>query len=269
LSEEEKPASGSHASVESLYERKKVMRRVEPDDKLPFTAHLEELRWRLIHCLIAVGVVFIGVYAVSDHVLEIIRKPLGMELVYLGPAEGFFMYMKLSFYVAVMIAMPILLYHAWEFVAPGLLEGERRFTGLFVTFGVIFFAMGSAFCYFVVLPVGLKFLMSYGGEGLKPMISVGNYISFVFMFVIAFGLIFEMPLVIVFLAKMGLVTPEWLAKQRSYFVVGDFIVAAVLTPTPDVLSQLMMAVPMMILFEVGLLASRFIAPKKTGQEDAK
>jgi sec-independent protein translocase protein TatC len=244
------------------------MRRVEPSDKLPFTVHLEELRLRIIYCLIAVGVVFIGVYAVSDAVLEQVRKPLGMELVYLAPAEGFFVYMKLSFYVAVMICMPVILYHAWEFVAPGLLEGERRFTGLFVTFGVFFFAMGAAFCYYVVLPIGLKFLMSYGGEGLKPMISVGNYISFVFMFVIAFGLIFEMPLVIVFLTKMGMVTPDWFAKQRSYFIVGDFIVAAALTPTPDVVSQLMMAVPMMILFEVGLLASRLIAPKKEEQSDA-
>jgi sec-independent protein translocase protein TatC len=268
LSEEEKPAGESHAPVESLYERKKIMRRVEPDDKLPFTVHLEELRWRLIYCLVAVGVAFIGVYSVSDAVLEIVRKPLGMELVYLGPAEGFFMYMKLSFYVAVMIAMPVILYHTWEFVAPGLLAGERRFTGLFVVFGVIFFAMGAAFCYYAVLPVGLKFLTSYGGEGLKPMISVGNYISFVFMFILAFGLIFEMPLVIVFLIRMGLATPEWFAKQRSYFIVGDFIVAAVLTPTPDVISQLMMAVPMMILFEVGLLASRLIAPKKAEKGDA-
>ena len=267
MTEEETPAVESHAPVESLYERKKVMRRVEPDAKLPFTVHLEELRLRLIYCLITVGIVFIGVYAVSDGLLDQIRKPLGLELVYLAPAEGFFVYIKLSFYIAVMISMPMILYHAWEFVAPGLLEGERRFTGLFVTFGVIFFAFGAAFCYYVVLPVGLKFLMSYGGEGLKPMISVGNYISFVFMFVIAFGLIFEMPLVIVFLTKMGLTTPEWLAKQRAYIIVGDFVVAAVLTPTPDVVSQLMMAVPMMILFEMGLLASRLLRPKKEDKAD--
>lgn len=268
MSEEEKPAGDGSPPQGNIYDRKKVVRRVKPDDKLPFTAHLEELRWRLIYCLVTVGVVFIGVYAVSDDVLEVIRKPLGMELFYLGPAEGFFMYMKLSFYVAVMISMPVILYHSWEFVAPGLLEGERRFTGLFVVFGVIFFAMGAAFCYFAVLPVGLKFLTSYGGEGLKPMISVGNYISFVFMFILAFGLIFEMPLVIVFLIRMGLADPEWFAKQRSYFIVGDFIVAAVLTPTPDVISQCMMAVPMMILFEVGLLAGRLITPKREGQDDA-
>lgn len=268
MSEEEKPASESRDPVGNLYERKKVMRRVEPDAKLPFTVHLEELRQRLIYCLITVGVVFIGVYAVSDGLLEQVGKPLGMELVYLAPAEAFFALLKLSFYVAVMISMPMILYHAWEFVAPGLLEGERRFTGMFVASGVVFFAMGGAFCYYVVLPVGLKFLMSYGGEGLKPMISVENYISFVFLFIIAFGLIFEMPLVIIFLTKMGLVTPEWLAKQRSYFIVGDFIVAAVLTPTPDVLSQLMMAVPMMILFEAGLLASRLLRVKKGEPGDA-
>ncbi|MBI5814718.1 MAG: twin-arginine translocase subunit TatC [Nitrospinae bacterium] len=247
----------------------KVMRRVGEEEKLPFTTHLEELRQRLIYCLVTVGVVFMAVYAVSGDIYQFVRKPIGIDLVFLSPTEAFFVYLKLSIYVAVMISTPMLLYQAWEFVAPGLLAVERRYTGAFVVIGTLFFAIGAAFCYFAVLPIGLQFLIGYGGEGLKPMISVGNYLSFVFMFTLAFGIIFEMPLVIVFLASMGLVTPDWLAKQRSYFIVGDFVVAAILTPTPDVVSQLMMAVPMMILFEAGLFAARFFTAKKQEEPDGQ
>ncbi|MBI4665995.1 MAG: twin-arginine translocase subunit TatC [Nitrospinae bacterium] len=242
--------------------RKKVVRRVNPDEKLPFTSHLEEFRWRLIYCLVTVGVAFALLYGVSDQIFLFIKKPIGVDLVFLAPAEAFFVYLKLALYMAVIVSMPVILYHTWEFVAPGLLDTERRFTGLFVVFGVLFFAAGAAFCYFVVLPYGLKFLIAYGGEGLKPMISVGNYISFVFMFLLAFGLIFEMPLVIVFVTRLGITTPEWFAKQRSYFVVGNFVVAAILTPTPDVVSQLMMAVPMMFLFELGIIAAKILRPRK-------
>jgi len=259
--------AGEEKSSGEIYARKKVVRKVEPNEKLPFTMHLEELRWRLIYCMVTVAVAFAALYGVSDYIFQFIRKPLDMDLVFLAPAEAFFVYLKIAFYMAIVASIPMILYQAWEFIAPGLLESERRYTGAFVVLGTVFFIIGASFCYFVVLPYGLKFLIGFGGEGLKPMISVGNYISFVFKIALAFGVIFEMPIVIVFLAKMGLVTPESLAKKRSYFIVGSFIVSAILTP-PDVFTQVIMAVPMLILFELSIIASRFFIHKpESAQED--
>jgi len=201
---EPKPVAGVK---ESLYDREKVLRKVGKDDKLPFTVHLEELRWRIIYCAVTIGVTFIALYTMSDTLFDIIRKPIDTDLVFLAPAEAFFVYLKISIYFALIISMPMILYQTWMFTAPGLLGAERTYTGPFVIFGTIFFAIGATFCYFVVLPLGLKFLIGYGGEGLTPMISVGNYISFIFKLMIAFGLVFEMPIVIIFLTKLGFVDP--------------------------------------------------------------
>lgn len=261
---EPKPVAGGK---ESLYNREKVMRKVGEDDKLPFTVHLEELRWRLIYCAVTIGVTFIALYAMSDGLFDIIRKPLNTDLVFLAPAEAFFVYLKISIYFALIISMPMILYQMWMFTAPGLLGAERTYTGPFVVFGTIFFAIGACFCYFVVLPLGLEFLIGYGGEGLTPMISVGNYISFIFKLMIAFGLVFEMPIVIIFLTKLGFVDPAALAAKRSYFIVGSFVVAAILTP-PDVFTQTVMALPIIILFEISLIVSKyFVKPRKPESDD--
>ncbi|MBI4828643.1 MAG: twin-arginine translocase subunit TatC [Nitrospinae bacterium] len=260
---DEKPAKPQPAGEQTgnLYSRKRVVRKVAPEEKLPFTVHLEELRWRLVYCIITVGVTFTVLYALSEGLFQMVRAPLGTDLVFLAPAEAFFVYLKISLYAAVFISMPMILYQIWEFVAPGLLGAERRYTGYFVVFGTVFFVVGAAFCYFAVLPFGLQFLIGYGGEGLKPMISVSEYISFLFLMTIAFGLVFELPVVILFMVRMGLVTPDWLARQRPYFVVLAFIVGAILTP-PDVFSQVVMAVPMLILYEGSIIAARLMFPAK-------
>jgi sec-independent protein translocase protein TatC len=263
--EQMKPAQASEETG-SVYQRKNVMRKVEENEKLPFTIHLEELRWRMIYCFVTVLLTFAALYAMSDFLFQIVRKPLGTDLVFLAPAEAFFVYLKLAFYFAIIVSVPMLLYQIWEFVAPGLLGMERRFTGLFVIFGTVFFAIGAAFCYFMVLPYGLQFLIGYGGEGLTPMISVGNYISFIFKLIIAFGIIFEMPIVIVFMTKLGFVTPQTLASGRPYLVVGSFVVASILTP-PDVFTQVIMAIPIIILFEASLIVSRVFVSKPTTAED--
>lgn len=268
MNEENQPEPrATVGSKETLYDRKKVMRKINEDEKLPFTVHLEELRWRLIYCAITIGVTFIALYAMSDALFGMIRKPLDTDLVFLAPAEAFFVYLKISIYFALIISIPMILYQMWMFTAPGLLGAERTYTGPFVIFGTIFFAIGATFCYFVVLPLGLKFLIGYGGEGLTPMISVGNYISFIFKLMIAFGLVFEMPIVIIFLTKLGFVNPATLAAKRSYFIVGSFVVASLLTP-PDVFTQIIMAVPIILLFEISLLVSKyFIKPKEPENDD--
>jgi sec-independent protein translocase protein TatC len=261
----------SEASKETggIYQRNKVMRKVGEDEKLPFTVHLEELRWRLIYCFVTVLLTFFVFYFFSDYLFQLVREPLGTDLVFLAPTEAFFVYLKLAFYFAIITSVPMLLYQSWEFVAPGLLNLERKYSGSFVVFGTVFFAIGASFCYFVVLPYGLQFLISYGGEGLTPMISVGNYISFVFKLIITFGLIFEMPIVIVFLTKLGFVTPETLSSSRPYMIVGSFVVASILTP-PDIFTQIVMAGPIILLFEASLIISRFfIAKPLSDDEDAE
>ncbi|VAX24416.1 Twin-arginine translocation protein TatC [hydrothermal vent metagenome] len=249
------------------YAHKKVMRKVDEDEKLPFTIHLEELRWRMIYCAVTVFVVFIALYAISDALFQIVRKPIGTELIFLAPAEAFFVYLKISIYTAIIVSIPMILYQVWEFVAPGLLDAERKYTGAFVIFGTLFFLIGAGFCYEIVLPLGLHFLIGYAGEGLTPMISVGAYISFMFKLVLAFGAIFEMPIVIVFLAKMGIVNPASLREKRGYVVVGSFIVASILTP-PDIFTQIIMAFPIIILFELSIIVAGFIV-KKSPEDELK
>ena len=246
--------------------KKEPLRRVEEDEKLPFTAHLEELRTRIIYCAATVFIIFAIFYSVSDYLFDYFREPMGgFELIAIAPTEAFFAYLKVSFYAALIVSVPMLLFHSWEFVSPGLLESERRYTGWFVVAGSIFFAIGASFCYFVVLPFGIQFLLSYGGSDIIPQITVNNYISFVFKIIIAFGAIFELPLVIFFLTFLGIVTPESLASQRPFFIVGSFVVGAILTP-PDPFTQTVMAMPMIILFELSLLVSRIIIKKEKGKE---
>ncbi len=256
----------TESAKEDVYSRKKVVRKVEEDEKLPFTVHLEELRWRLIYCVVTIAVLFVALYAFSDKLFELVRKPITVDLVFLAPAEAFFVYVKISIYIAIFISTPMLLYQIWQFIAPGLFESERKYTAGFVIFGTLFFLIGASFCYFLVLPMGLEFLLGYAGAGLKPMISVGNYISFIFKMTLAFGVIFEMPIVIVFFTKLGFVTPETLRTKRGYLIVGSFVVASILTP-PDIFTQVIMALPIILLFEMSLLVAKFFVPKPIEEED--
>ncbi len=246
----------------AVHARRDRLRRVDQDETLPFTSHLEELRLRLIYCSVTIFVVFCALYSVSDYLFELFREPMGdYQIIAIAPTEAFFAYLKVSFYMALIISTPLLLFHVWEFVAPGLLENERRYTGLFVVFGTLFFVLGGLFCYFLVLPYGLSFLLGYAGDSISAQITASNYISFTFKLIIAFGVIFQLPIVIILLTKIGVVTPDALSEKRPFFIVGSFIVAAIMTP-PDVFTQIIMAGPMIILFETSVLVSRLFIVKK-------
>jgi sec-independent protein translocase protein TatC len=160
-----------------------------------------------------------------------------------------------------MLVLPVVLHQLWKFVSPGLLPHERRFALPFVVLGTAFFFFGLLFCFFLVLPFALNFLLTYKTENLKPMISIGHYVDFTAKFLLAFGLIFELPLAIGLAAKAGLVTPAFLARNRKYAILVNFTVAAILTPTPDVFNQTLMALPMCLLYEVGILAARILLRK--------
>ena len=225
--------------------------------------HLEELRSRLIKCLVAVGVCFTASFFVSRHLLSWLQKPLKTDLIFLSPTEAFWANLKVALLGAIFIALPFLLYHAWAFIAPGLFRKEKKNGLIFLILSIFFFILGVSFCWFVVLPFGLNFLINFGSNaGIQPMISVGLYIDFVFKFLIAFGAIFQLPLIITLLSRLGLLTPQFLAKNRRYAVLFAFITAAILTPTPDIFNQVLMAGPIILLYELGILTARIFSKKK-------
>jgi sec-independent protein translocase protein TatC len=184
------------------------------------------------------------------------------KLVFLSPTEGFWINMKIAMVAALILALPVLFQQLWSFVSPGLHMKEKKYVVPFVVTATGLFLVGGAFCFFIVLPFAMGFLLTYKlGDFMMPMLSVGQYVDFCLKFVLAFGAVFELPIIIIFFTKMGFVTPKTLAKHRKYAVLIAFVVAAILTPTPDIFNQTLMAVPMIVLYEVGILMSRiFIRP---------
>ena len=239
------------------------------EDKIPLTAHLQELRKRLILSFIAIGVGFVICYAFSDQLFDILAKPLmnlmpaGGSLIFTSVAEAFFTYMKLGFIGGVILASPFVLYQVWAFVAPGLYQNEKRYVVPFVLGGTFFFVMGVLFGYYVAIPVGFKFLLGYATDFIKPMPSMKEYLTFSIKFLLAFGLVFEFPVVLVLLARVGVVDAGMLRKQRKYAILLVFVFAAVVTPSPDLLSQVITAIPMIALYELSILLSRIFGKKKT------
>jgi sec-independent protein translocase protein TatC len=170
--------------------------------------------------------------------------------------------MKVAMITGVFIAMPIVLWNVWAFVAPGLHKHERKYAAPFVIIGSLLFLGGGAFALLVVVPFASKFLVSFGqDQGLQPMITVASYTDFVLKFTLAFGLVFELPVVITLLSMIGVVTPQFLSKNRKYAILINFVIAAILTPTPDLINQSLMAGPLILLYEVGIIAARVFGKK--------
>ncbi|MBI5746097.1 MAG: twin-arginine translocase subunit TatC [Nitrospirae bacterium] len=234
------------------------------DIKMPIIKHLIELRTRLVRSAIMVGIAFSAALYFTKDIIKILKKPLAnAELIFISPAEAFWVTFKIAFIVGLIFSLPVVLYELWKFIAPGLKMNERKYGIIFVSSSFVLFVMGLVFCAYVILPFALSYLISYGLDvGMKPMISVGNYIDFVLKFSIAFGLIFELPLAITILSKLGVIDPKMLSKHRKYAVLLAFIVSAILTPTPDVFNQTLMAVPIIILFELGLISARLFGKKR-------
>lgn len=229
--------------------------------------HLEELRRRLIVSLTAVVIAFGICLFYVDDILRIISQPAG-QLVFLKPTEAFFSRIEIAIYGGVFLALPVIIYQVWRFISPGLVKTEKQYLFWIVPLSYLLFVAGVALAFFGVLPVGVKYLLAYGTENIQPMISIDSYLSFVTTLLLAFGAIFQLPLVILFLTKVGLVTPDWLAAKRRYAIVLIFIIAAILTPGPDIFSQFMMAIPTLLLYEISILLSRFVGRRPAGDEPA-
>jgi sec-independent protein translocase protein TatC len=236
------------------------------DEKIPFTSHLEELRKRIVICLIAVAAGFLLSYSFAEDIFALLVEPLKEQLpaeswlIFTGLAEAFVVYLKLSLYAGLIIASPVVFWEIWCFVAPGLYDHEKKYVFPFVISASILFFAGVAFCYLIVFPFAFKFFMSYSTDTLKPLPAMKEYLSFAFQTLLAFGIIFELPVFILFLAKLGLVTDRMLRKQRKFAIVIIFIVAAILTP-PDVFSQCLMAAPLIVLYEISIVVARVFGRK--------
>ncbi len=242
------------------------------DVQMPFTSHLGELRSRLIKSCLAVAIAFIGCFALADEIFFVLVVPLrrfqieGLTLVGTAVTEAFFTKMKIGFAAAVIVALPVLLWQAWQFVAPGLYEHEKRYSRSFVLFGSFFFIAGAAFCYEVVLQLGLSFLLRrYEALHVQPLIQIGDYLSVVSRLVLAFGVMFELPVAAFFLARVGVIDHRFLIRHIRYALIAIAILAAVLTP-PDLIAQVLLMLPLSLLYGISIGVAYF-ARQKEGPSD--
>ncbi len=230
--------------------------------------HLEELRRRLLIAIAALAVATVISWFFADPLLKFLIRPVtvvsGRGVIFVGVTEAFFVRMKLAALAGVFLSLPVLLYQIWAFVAVGLTPAERRYALWMVPPAFLLFVVGATFALVAIVPLGVRFLLSYQVPGvLEPFISVGAYVSFLTAFMLAFGAVFELPIVLVLLAKLGLVTPAQLAAGRRYAIVAIVALAAVLTPGGDVFSQMMLAVPTYLLYEASIWIARLVAPRPT------
>ena len=219
--------------------------------ELSLVGHLSELRKRLIIIAVAVIVGTCISYYYVDLLLEILLKPAG-KLYYMRPTEAFFTYMKVSVVGGLVIAAPIILYQIWLFVKPALTVREKQLSNWILPVAIGLFGIGIVFSYFLVLPAAVKFFMGFATDELQPMFSIGQYMDFVLSFVLPFGFIFELPLILIILGYFNLITSRFLKTKRKIFILISFIIGAVISPTPDMFSQTMIALPMILLYETSL-----------------
>ena len=245
------------------------------DHKMSLTEHLIELRKSLTRSLIALGIGFGVCYYYKDFIFNIVTRPLtrvlpkNSYLIYTGLTEAFFTYMKVAFFASLIITCPYILYQIWKFIAPALHSREKKYVVPFVISSTFLFISGVCFGYFVALPPAFEFFVSFNNQYLQAMLSFKDYLSLFVTFLLGFGISFELPIFIFFLTKLGIVNAAMLSKQRRYAILIIFIVAAILTPSPDALSQVLMAIPLMFLYEVSIFVSRFAGKKKTDSENNK
>jgi sec-independent protein translocase protein TatC len=229
------------------------------DVKLPLTAHLEELRRRLVKSLIALGVAFVACYQVVEPLMRWLIAPLKqldqnkVQIIGTGITEAFFTKLKVAFFGGIFLASPVIFYQIWKFVAPGLYEHEKRYVKPFVFFGTFFFVSGAYFCYRLVFPTAFGFFIAeYASVSIEPFLKISEYLSFASRMLLAFGVVFELPVFTFFLARVGIVNHKMMIGAWRYSVVGIFVVAAVLTPGPDVASQMLMATPLLVLYAASI-----------------
>lgn len=239
-----------------------------------FKPHIQELRKRLIISFSVLGIIFMICFSFWEHIFMVIKEPIELafaqdikgELVQLSPAEGVFTAMKVSFLSAIVISLPVIFWQIWLFIAPGLYKHEKMIVIPFVLFATIMFSLGAGFAYFVVFPFIIKYILTFGNAQFSSSISVESYVTFFTRLILGFGLAFELPVISYFLGKVGLITDATLKSFFKYAIVIIFILAAILTP-PDILSQFLMAIPLIGLYGLSILILIFVNPAKEEERE--
>lgn len=235
---------------------------------MSLTGHLAELRRRLMVALLAVAVGSALSYAFIEPIFAVLARPLeavlppGTTLIFTSYPEAFFIYLKLAIVCGIFVSSPVILYEIWAFVAPGLYEHERRLVFPFIVLSSVFFVGGGLFGYFVAFPAAFKFFASFGNEYLRLLPNVSEYFSLTIHLLLGFGVAFELPVFMALLGVVGIIDAKMLQKNRRYAILVNFILAAILTPTPDIMNQLILAIPLMLLYEISILLVWIIGKKK-------
>lgn len=239
---------------------------------MTFLEHLEELRVRLIRSLVALVVGFVACWGFADKIFVFITQPLRkaypeVQFIYTGPTEAFMLYMKMAFFVGIFVAAPFILYQVWAFIAPGLYVHERSYALPFIVSGSVFFVLGGLFGHYILFPMTFDFLGQYSAGSMTFMPKVSEYYSFYSWFLLGLGLVFQLPVVIFVLARIGIVTAGFLARQFKYALLAAFVISAVITPGGDVVTQSVLAIPLIGLYAIGILVAwAFGRPRRSAAD---
>ena len=240
-----------------------MKKKTRDEKRMSFLDHLEELRWRILKSLAVVILFSIVAYLFSEHLLSFLTRPVpeDVQLIFTTPTGAFLVSIKVAIIFGILASLPVIFYQIWAFVIPGLLEKEIRLAVAVVASATLCFLLGFAFAYFIILPFGLRFLFSFQTSYLAPMPDISSYVGFAGRLFLAFGIVFELPLLSFLLSKMGLLTPAFLRSKRRYAIAVIFILAALLTP-PDVITQILLAAPLILLYEVSIWISVAVTRKR-------
>jgi sec-independent protein translocase protein TatC len=251
----------------SLWSRLLMSGPIHTDDKQPFLSHLKELRDRILICLVAVGIAFVLTYYYKEKIFLILMEPFlkvmpsKSSFIFTGITEAFVTYFKISIVSSLFLVLPVILYEFWSFISPGLYEKEKRYVYPFMFWGSLCFLSGIAFCYFVIMPFLYKFFISYSTEFIVPLPDLKSYMNLTLKMLALFGLLFEIPLVVYYLSKAGIVNYKVLASKRKYAVLAIFIVSAIIA-TSDAMGLIMVALPLWGLYEISILIVKLFAKKE-------
>jgi sec-independent protein translocase protein TatC len=241
---------------------------------MTFLEHLEDLRKRLWYSFVAIFAAVIPAYVFSKDVFKALSRPVtqflpeGMKMAFTGLADPFMLYIKVAFLTALFVTSPFIFLQLWYFIAPGLYQKEKKYVFPFVTFTTIFFLAGAAFGYFVMFPWACRFFLKLGSD-FTPVITVNTYFSFSLKLLLGIALVFELPTLVFFLSKIGLITSRWMIRNFKYAVLAVFVIAAVITPTPDMVTQSILAVPMLALYGLGILIAFFFGKERKTRREKK
>ncbi len=238
---------------------------MENEKRMSFIEHLEELRTRIIKCLITVFVFSCISYLFIKQILGYIIKPIG-KVIFISPQEAFFSYLVLAVFAGVFFSSPIIIFQVWRFISAGLLKKERKYLLIYIPISFFLFVSGVAFAFFVIFPTCIRFLLSFGTDFLQPMITISRYISFAGMFLLSFGVVFQLPIVILFLTQMGWVSTLVFRRNRKYAILIMVVISAIMTPSPDVFSQILMAVPLLLLLEISIWLAVLLERRRLKKE---